>query len=194
MVEAQIWEGSPRLGRDQSGRLPNFTAETWSRHVAAESNGIDAGPRKGCLDRGIFTCVRVCADCGRTCELLGAPERSAFSSLTREFAVVTAMTDNDGVEILCKDLGSKHAQSIVFHHGWPLPSDDWDNRMLFFLGKGCRALDIDGHGRSTQVSEGHDMDDRCSSRRRASRSAQHGPHRPSHRGSHAMTPCPFGAS
>jgi non-heme chloroperoxidase len=66
----------------------------------------------------------------------------------------------DGVEIFYKDWGSKDAQPIVFHHGWPLSSDDWDAQMLFFLSKGYRVVAHDrrGHGRSQQVSEGHDMD------------------------------------
>jgi non-heme chloroperoxidase len=48
----------------------------------------------------------------------------------------------------------------VFHHGWPLSSDDWDTQMLFFLQQGYRVIGIDrrGHGRSSQVSDGHDMD------------------------------------
>ncbi|MEZ1645891.1 alpha/beta fold hydrolase, partial [Enterobacter hormaechei] len=59
-----------------------------------------------------------------------------------------------------KDWGPKEAQPIVFHHGWPLSADDWDNQMLFFLAEGYRVIAIDrrGHGRSDQVSEGHDMD------------------------------------
>ena len=66
----------------------------------------------------------------------------------------------DGVDIFYKDWGSKTAQPIVFHHGWPLSSDDWDAQMLYFLGKGYRVIAHDrrGHGRSTQVSDGHDMD------------------------------------
>lgn len=66
----------------------------------------------------------------------------------------------DGVNIYYKDWGSKEAQPIVFHHGWPLTADDWDNQMLFFLAKGYRVIAFDrrGHGRSDQVSEGHDMD------------------------------------
>ncbi|MBA1145123.1 alpha/beta fold hydrolase [Mesorhizobium neociceri] len=66
----------------------------------------------------------------------------------------------DGVDIFCKDWGPKHAQPIVFHHGWPLSSDDWDTQMLFFLANGYRVIAHDrrGHGRSSQVSEGHDMD------------------------------------
>jgi len=73
---------------------------------------------------------------------------------------MTTVTTKDGVEIFYKDWGPKSAQPIVFHHGWPLSSDDWDNQMLFFVGKGYRVVGIDrrGHGRSTQVSDGHDMD------------------------------------
>ena len=64
----------------------------------------------------------------------------------------------DGVEIFYKDWG--HGQPIVFHHGWPLSSDDWDTQMLFFVHHGYRVIGIDrrGHGRSSQVSDGHDMD------------------------------------
>ena len=64
----------------------------------------------------------------------------------------------DGVDIFYKDWGT--GQPIVFSHGWPLSADDWDNQMLFFLGLGYRVIAHDrrGHGRSTQVADGHDMD------------------------------------
>src|SRR5262249_41484052 len=64
----------------------------------------------------------------------------------------------DGVEIFYKDWGK--GQPIVFHHGWPLSSDEWDTQMLFFVHHGYRVIGIDrrGHGRSSQVSDGHDMD------------------------------------
>ena len=70
------------------------------------------------------------------------------------------VTTKDGVNIYFKDWGPKEAQPIVFHHGWPLSADDWDNQMLFFLAEGYRVIAIDrrDHGRSDQVSEGHDMD------------------------------------
>ena len=73
---------------------------------------------------------------------------------------MTTVTTKDGVQIFYKDWGPKSAQPIVFHHGWPLSSDDWDAQMLFFAGKGYRVVAHDrrGHGRSTQVSDGHDMD------------------------------------
>jgi len=64
----------------------------------------------------------------------------------------------DGTEIFYKDWGS--GQSLVFSHGWPLSADDWDAQMLFFVGKGFRVIAHDrrGHGRSSQVADGHDMD------------------------------------
>lgn len=66
----------------------------------------------------------------------------------------------DGTQIFFKDWGPRDAQPIMFHHGWPLSSDDWDAQMLFFLAQGFRVVAHDrrGHGRSEQVSEGHDMD------------------------------------
>jgi non-heme chloroperoxidase len=64
----------------------------------------------------------------------------------------------DGTEIFYKDWGS--GQPIVFSHGWPLSSDDWDTQLLFFLKHGYRVIAHDrrGHGRSTQTADGHDMD------------------------------------
>jgi non-heme chloroperoxidase len=64
----------------------------------------------------------------------------------------------DGVDIFYKDWGK--GQPIVFSHGWPLSSDDWDAQMMFFLNRGFRVVAHDrrGHGRSTQVADGHDMD------------------------------------
>lgn len=66
----------------------------------------------------------------------------------------------DGVDIYFKDWGPRDAQPLVFHHGWPLSSDDWDAQLLYFLNKGYRVVAHDrrGHGRSSQVSDGHDMD------------------------------------
>ncbi|MDN7425533.1 alpha/beta hydrolase [Burkholderia sp. AU16741] len=70
------------------------------------------------------------------------------------------ITTRDGVDIFYKDWGPRDAQPIVFHHGWPLSADDWDAQMLFFLSNGYRVIAHDrrGHGRSSQVAEGHDMD------------------------------------
>ena len=68
------------------------------------------------------------------------------------------VTTNDGVRIFFKDWGS--GQPIVFSHGWPLSSDDWDGQMLYFLSRGYRVIAHDrrGHGRSTQTDVGHDAD------------------------------------
>ena len=70
------------------------------------------------------------------------------------------ITTSDSTQIFYKDWGPREAQPIVFHHGWPLSSDDWDSQMLFFLANGYRVIAHDrrGHGRSAQVETGHDMD------------------------------------
>ncbi|KUN27649.1 chloroperoxidase [Streptomyces corchorusii] len=73
---------------------------------------------------------------------------------------MSTVTTPDGTVIFYKDWGPRDAQPIVFHHGWPLSSDDWDAQLLFFLSKGYRVIAHDrrGHGRSSQPSTGHDMD------------------------------------
>jgi non-heme chloroperoxidase len=83
----------------------------------------------------------------------------SFNSEQGPTSMSTIIT-NDGTEIFYKDWGPKDAQPIVFHHGWPLSADDWDVQILYFLEHGYRVIAHDrrGHGRSAQVSEGHDMD------------------------------------
>ena len=73
---------------------------------------------------------------------------------------MTYITTNDGTQIFYKDWGRKDAQPIVFHHGWPLSADDWDNQMMFFLAEGYRVIAHDrrGHGRSSQTDHGNEMD------------------------------------
>ncbi|RWR48678.1 alpha/beta hydrolase [Sinirhodobacter ferrireducens] len=99
--------------------------------------------------------------------LMTAAAAAALSALPREILaqiqgdiMMDTIKTKDGVEIFYKDWGPKDAQPVVFHHGWPLSSDDWDAQMLFFLSHGYRVIAHDrrGHGRSQQVSEGHDMD------------------------------------
>ncbi|MGA6135504.1 alpha/beta fold hydrolase [Acinetobacter dispersus] len=70
------------------------------------------------------------------------------------------VTTKEGVDIFYKDWGPRDAQVLFFHHGWPLSSDDWDTQLLFFLNEGFRVVAHDrrGHGRSSQVWDGHDMD------------------------------------
>jgi non-heme chloroperoxidase len=81
----------------------------------------------------------------------------ALNQQEDRMTTTTART-RDGVEIFYKDWG--HGTPIVFSHGWPLSADDWDTQMMFFLSHGFRVIAHDrrGHGRSTQVSGGHDMD------------------------------------
>ncbi|WP_439570353.1 alpha/beta fold hydrolase [Roseovarius mucosus] len=82
-----------------------------------------------------------------------------FTELDNGSPKMNKITTKDGAEIYFKDWGPINAQPIMFHHGWPLSSDDWDSQMLFFVKKGYRVIAHDrrGHGRSAQVSEGHDM-------------------------------------
>ncbi|MDG9688815.1 alpha/beta fold hydrolase [Streptomyces mutabilis] len=70
------------------------------------------------------------------------------------------VTTSDGTSIFYKDWGPRDGRPVVFHHGWPLTADDWDNQMLFFLSHGYRVIAHDrrGHGRSSQPPTGHEMD------------------------------------
>jgi non-heme chloroperoxidase len=70
------------------------------------------------------------------------------------------ITTKDTTQIFYKDLGSKNARPIVFAHGWPLNSDDWEYQIPVFieLGYRCVAHDRRGHGRSSQPLQGNDMD------------------------------------
>jgi non-heme chloroperoxidase len=90
----------------------------------------------------------------------GAPPARLMGQLgeKREYRAMPTIKTKDGVEIYYKDWGK--GQPIVFSHGWPLSADDWDAQMLFFLNHGYRVIAHDrrGHGRSTQVGDGHDMD------------------------------------
>nr|WP_134500635.1 alpha/beta hydrolase [Microvirga pakistanensis] len=92
--------------------------------------------------------------------LPGSPEAATPPTPPKGMLTMATITSKDGTEIFYKDWGPKDAQPIMFHHGWPLSSDDWDAQMLFFLQHGYRVVAHDrrGHGRSAQVSEGHDMD------------------------------------
>jgi len=83
---------------------------------------------------------------------------SASHSLAPERSIMPSITTKDGTEIFYKDWGK--GQPIVFHHGWPLSSDDWDAQMMFFLNAGYRVIAHDrrGHGRSSQTATGNDMD------------------------------------
>jgi non-heme chloroperoxidase len=94
--------------------------------------------------------------------LAGLPGAAGAQSTTSQEgpATMPTVTTRDGVAIFFKDWGPRDAQPIVFHHGWPLSSDDWDAQLLFFVQQGYRVVAHDrrGHGRSAQVADGHDMD------------------------------------
>jgi non-heme chloroperoxidase len=74
--------------------------------------------------------------------------------------IMATFTTTDGTNIFYKDWGPRDAQPVVFHHGWPLSSDDWDTQMLYFLEQGYRVVAHDrrGHGRSDQTDTGNEMD------------------------------------
>lgn len=97
-----------------------------------------------------------------TLPALSACARSSTGATapTGKAEIMGTMMTKDKVELFYKDWGPRDAQPLVFHHGWPLSSDDWDAQMLYFVNKGYRVIAHDrrGHGRSSQVSDGHDMD------------------------------------
>ncbi|NKN35251.1 alpha/beta hydrolase [Agrobacterium sp. a22-2] len=92
------------------------------------------------------------------------PNRASAASQSTETkkgkSIMSFIKTEDGTEIFYKDWGARDAQPIVFHHGWPLSADDWDNQMMYFLDKGFRVIAHDrrGHGRSTQTYTGNEMD------------------------------------
>ncbi|QDO97091.1 alpha/beta hydrolase [Ferrovibrio terrae] len=84
----------------------------------------------------------------------------ALNPSTKEGPFLDTITTRDGTRIFFKDWGPRDAQPIVFHHGWPLSGDEWDNQMLYFYARGYRVIAHDrrGHGRSSQAYNGNDMD------------------------------------
>jgi non-heme chloroperoxidase len=91
---------------------------------------------------------------------IGLPLAATAAQPKQGAKQVNTITTKDGTQIYFNDWGPKKAQPIVFHHGWPLSADDWDAQLMYFLGQGFRVIAHDrrGHGRSSQVSDGHDMD------------------------------------
>ena len=135
---------------DRIGTKPNGTQQT----ISGISKVSDISRR----DMLIGSAAALLA----TAVALPANAQSTTSSArgsrhTGEMSMNT-VTTKDGVTIYYKDWGS--GQPIVFSHGWPLSADDWDTQMMFFLSHGYRVIAHDrrGHGRSSQTSEGHDMD------------------------------------
>jgi non-heme chloroperoxidase len=125
----------------------------------ANSSVENTVSRRGFLTAGAGL-AGIAATSGAVAANIASPSIAAASTSQSGDKTMSYVTTQDGVEIFYKDWGPKDAQPIVFHHGWPLSADDWDAQMLFFLSKGFRVVAHDrrGHGRSSQVADGHDMD------------------------------------
>ena len=133
--------------------------ETPSQAPSNASEHLFAAPmplRRALLIAGLSASVMAAVPRGAAAK----PALRNSNPATKENRDMNYVTTNDGVKIFYKDWGPKDAQPLVFHHGWPLSADDWDSQMLYFLGKRYRVIAHDrrGHGRSSQVSDGHDMD------------------------------------
>jgi hypothetical protein len=91
--------------------------------------------------------------------MLGLSESAAAATLTTG-ATMDSIKTKDGRQHFLQGPGAEERAGPVFHHGWPLSSDDWDAQVLFFLLKGFRVIAHDrrGHGRSTQTFDGNEMD------------------------------------
>ncbi len=109
--------------------------------------------RRGVMTAGLGLAAISAASAGQAAE----PAPAGRGADRTESGFVTT---KDGVQIFYKDWGPKDAQPVVFHHGWPLSSDDWDAQMMFFRLQGYRVIAHDrrGHGRSTQTDSGNEMD------------------------------------
>jgi non-heme chloroperoxidase len=114
--------------------------------------------RRGVMTAGLGLAAAAAASLGEAAQAATPVKKTAATSADR--AESGFVTTPDGVQIFYKDWGPKTAQPIVFHHGWPLSSDDWDAQMMFFRLKGFRVIAHDrrGHGRSTQTDTGNEMD------------------------------------
>ncbi|OHB33184.1 MAG: haloperoxidase [Phenylobacterium sp. RIFCSPHIGHO2_01_FULL_70_10] len=111
--------------------------------------------RRGVMTAGLGLAAISAASVGQAAEPAPSPAGRGADRTESGF-----VTTKDGVQIFYKDWGPKDAQPIVFHHGWPLSSDDWDAQMMFFRLQGYRVIAHDrrGHGRSTQTDSGNEMD------------------------------------
>ena len=115
--------------------------------------------RRDVVVGGVAAMVAIAFPAGAQAQVADQSRASVLNSSKGSTSMSTVKT-KDGTEIFYKDWGPRNGKPIVFHHGWPLSSDDWDTQMLFFAQKGYRVIAHDrrGHGRSTQAAIGHDMD------------------------------------
>ncbi len=112
------------------------------------------------LDRREFLSASVCAILLTSCAEAFQPQSALRPPKLKGQKMTNFITTKDGVSIFYKDWGPRNGQPLVFHHGWPLTADEWDNQLLYFLAKGYRVIAHDrrGHGRSSQTDEGNEMD------------------------------------
>lgn len=110
--------------------------------------------------RGVMTAGLGLAAAAAALPFTNSAEAATKTKSSKEKSTMSSntFTTKDGTQIFYKDWGT--GQPIVFHHGWPLSSDDWDAQMLYFLDKGYRVIAHDrrGHGRSSQTATGNEMD------------------------------------
>lgn len=110
--------------------------------------------------RGVMTAGLGLAAAAAALPFANSAEAATKTKSSKEKSTMSSntFTTKDGTQIFYKDWGT--GQPIVFHHGWPLSSDDWDAQMLYFLDKGYRVIAHDrrGHGRSSQTATGNEMD------------------------------------
>ncbi|MBO9559704.1 MAG: alpha/beta hydrolase [Caulobacter sp.] len=124
------------------------------------SQSIQHASRRTLMTGGLGVAAAVAAlPLAATAQAPAAAAKSSKSAAAKSTTGSGFVTVQDGTQIFYKDWGPKTAQPIVFHHGWPLSSDDWDAQMLFFLAQGYRVIAHDrrGHGRSTQTDTGNEM-------------------------------------
>jgi non-heme chloroperoxidase len=138
------------------------TASIQSLHSQFEGNCfVPAQDHASTTRRTVLIGAALAGFGGLTANAMAVEEPSAKSKspkISQGNIAMSSIKTKDGTEIFYKDWGK--GQPIVFSHGWPLSADDWDTQMLFFLGHGYRVIAHDrrGHGRSSQTSDGHDMD------------------------------------
>jgi hypothetical protein len=139
---------------DRAAWIIGTTASTCNEQVRRRTNQQNAAPMLNGESAGVEQTLQQKGRASRV------SERSSKGHGESGGAQVSTISVKDGPTIYYKDWGPKNAQPIVFHHGWPLSADDWDTQMLYFVEKGYRVIAHDrrGHGRSSQVSDGHDMD------------------------------------
>lgn len=83
-----------------------------------------------------------------------------YSGTSLEQPQMATFTTRDDVTLYFKDWGPRKAPVVVLCHGWPLNADSWDVQAIHLANNGFRVIAHDrrGHGRSSQPSDGNDMD------------------------------------